>query len=429
MKFEEEYTSNKRERSQQIAEKYRRNAARRSGAASGAAGRTGTTARTGGSGAAGQRPAAGTSSGRTPSSGAAGAGGRTGSAASPQRPKRPSSRPAMRRQDEAEENSAPLLPSREVVAALVQDRRVQIGALILAALLMLFLVSRLFAIGGGGPRATAAPETTTETPAETTTEEVTTTEEETEAPLGFFEDTGVPAVALTFDDGPGADSTNRILDVMEKYNAHATFFIQGQSVSGNPDALVRMINLGCELGNHTWDHKKLTTISASERAQEYSKTINAIREASGGYEPTVFRPPYGSSDKEIRAEIDVPVIIWSLDSLDWKSRNASAIIQEIRSQIKGGDIILLHDIHDSTADAVEQLVPLLQQELGYKLLTVTELYQYYGEPLTLHMGHAYAELVPSTAAPTEEAAETSAAAVDPEASGESAVETTAAEGE
>ena len=397
MRPEEEYTSSKRERSQQIAEKYRRNAARRNGTSVSAA--HGKTARP-----QNTRPA-----------------------------RKPSSRPAVTDPDEYEEDSAPLLPSREVIESLAKDRRVQIGVLVAAALLLLFLVSRLFAIGGGGGnragnKTTEAPETTTEAPQETTTEEVTTTEEETEPPLGFFEDTGIPAVALTFDDGPAKGSTDTILDVLEQYHAKATFFIQGQSVSGNPDALKRMISLGCELGNHTWDHKKLTKLSAKERAEEYSKAANAIKEASGGYEPTVFRPPYGTSDKEIKQEIDIPIIIWSLDSLDWESKNPSAIINEIRSNIKGGDIILLHDIHDFTAEAVKQLVPLLQDELGYKLLTVTELYQYYGEPLKLHMGHAYAELVESTAAPTE-AAPVPETTANPADSGEAAVETTSAAAE
>ena len=411
VKPEERFTTDKRERSQQIADKYRRNAARRTGQPAESTGRKPASDAEG----TGRKPAPDTEGIGKKRFSAAGIPGRKPAAGSG---KRASAPPPQGRRPQ-EENSAPILPTRDQLIALAQDRRVQMGAVIIAALLVLFFIVRLVsAIAGRHP---AVVETTTEEP---TTVVETTTEEETEPPLGSYFDSMQPAVAITFDDGPKKGTTDTILDLIEQYQVHATFFIQGQNVSQNPEAIKRMVALGCELGNHTWDHTKLTKISSSERAEEISKAAEAIREASGGFAPTVFRPPYGTATKEIKAEIDIPVILWRVDSLDWKSRDAAKIVEEVRSQVKGGDIILLHDIHDFTVEATKTLIPLLKDEMGFKLLTVSELYEYYGEELTLHGGHSYAEPTP----PTTAAAETSPAAEAAPASDAAAPAESAAEG-
>lgn len=245
-----------------------------------------------------------------------------------------------------------------------------------------------------------------------------TTPADTSAAVGStgekFADTGIPAVALTYDDGPKQSTTPIILDVLEEYQAHATFFIVGQNVEGNEDLIKREEALGCELGNHSWNHPKLTTLSTSEWKEQLSKTTAAIEAAADHTKVTVMRPPYGSVSQDMRDEIDVPVILWRLDTLDWKTKSASATIDAVLDDVRGGDIILMHDIHDFSAEATKTIVPKLIEK-GYKLLTVSELYDYYGEELTLHHNHGYAE------AQTTAAAESESSAAD-----EPASETTAA---
>ena len=223
------------------------------------------------------------------------------------------------------------------------------------------------------------------------TRETTTaaeTEEEATAKDCEYTRTGKPAVALTFDDGPRAGSTDQILDVLEKYNAHATFFIVGENVSQDPDALKREVELGCELGTHTWSHEDLTTLSEKAFNKQINKSVKAIEEASGG-KVTVIRPPYGAINSDVKSMLDLPIILWSLDTLDWSTRDAEATLQTVQENVRGGDIILMHDIHQETADAVEPVVSWLIEN-GYELLTVSELYEYYGEDLTLHKGHGSA---------------------------------------
>lgn len=200
--------------------------------------------------------------------------------------------------------------------------------------------------------------------------------------------TGKPAVALTFDDGPRAGSTDKILDVLEKYNARATFFIVGNVIGQNPDALKREVELGCELGSHTWSHEDLTKIGESGVNSQMDRSVSRIEETSGG-KVTVMRPPYGAIDSDVKSYLDLPIILWSLDTLDWKTRDAASTLQVIQDEVRGGDIILMHDIHPETADAVEKIVPWLIDN-GYELVTVTELYEYYGKELDLHKGHGSA---------------------------------------
>lgn len=237
----------------------------------------------------------------------------------------------------------------------------------------------------------SAAETAAETTAPASTTAAATTEASSQkanasAHTTYAQD-GAPAVALTFDDGPSSSVTPKILDVLEQYGAHATFFVLGQNAEAEADLLKREVADGCEIGTHTWDHKKLRDISYEERQQEYSKSINAI-EAASGTKVTLIRPPYGADNKEIKQEIDIPIILWSLDTLDWKTKDADSTYNTVADNIKEGDIVLMHDIQPSTAEAIPRIVPMLV-ERGYKLLTVTELYDYYGENLKLHVNHAY----------------------------------------
>ena len=179
-----------------------------------------------------------------------------------------------------------------------------------------------------------------------------------------------PMVAITFDDGPGR-YTDEVLSILEKYNARATFFVQGKNVAGYKSVLQRAVNLGCEIGNHTWGHVNLASSSTSTISQQISSTNSAIYNATGIY-PKLYRPPYGAYNSTVLNSVAMPAIMWSVDTLDWKTRNAQKTLASVQSSTKDGSIILMHDIHAPTRDAVESVVRHLLMQ-GYQLVTVSEL--------------------------------------------------------
>lgn len=180
-----------------------------------------------------------------------------------------------------------------------------------------------------------------------------------------------PMLALTFDDGPG-EYTDELLDCLEENNAKATFFMLGQNVQYYPDIPKRMLEIGCEVGSHSWDHPDLRTISLDEVASQFEKTDNALIEACG-QAATVARAPYGSSDQSIHDTVGKPFFMWSLDSLDWEYRNADKDYDVIMNgDLTDGSVILMHDIHPETVEAALRLIPDLTEQ-GYKLVTLSEL--------------------------------------------------------
>ena len=183
-----------------------------------------------------------------------------------------------------------------------------------------------------------------------------------------------PMIALTFDDGPG-EYTETLLDTVEKYNIHVTFFMLGQNVEGRESTVQRMVQLGCEIGNHTWDHpsQTLPNMDLDSVVQEFQKTDDELVKACG-LAATVCRAPYGAITEEQMAAVGKPFFMWSTDSLDWKLMDADADYNEImNSDLSDGSIILMHDIHEpSVKCATEKLIPELVNE-GYKLVTVSEL--------------------------------------------------------
>lgn len=188
-----------------------------------------------------------------------------------------------------------------------------------------------------------------------------------------------PMVAITYDDGPGGKSEIRILDCLQKNGAVATFFYQGYRISGNEDKVKRAYEMGCEIGCHTWDHPVLTDLNKSQVKKQLSRTNEAIKKACGAY-PTVFRPSYGETNSKINKLSKMPVIMWSVDTQDWKVRNGKKVFKSIKkAKNLDGKIILMHSIHDSTAKATELIVPYLKKK-GYQFVTVSELIKYkYGE--------------------------------------------------
>ena len=195
-------------------------------------------------------------------------------------------------------------------------------------------------------------------------------------------------VALTFDDGPGR-YTSRLLNVLQKNGAKATFFMVGQNVSSYKNTVKRMANMGCELGNHSWDHSRLGIMSISGITQQVSRTNQAIKNASGKY-PTVFRLPYGDgyNNSTVLNALGLPSIYWSIDTMDWANTgNSQHTVNEVLNNVKSGDIVLMHDIHYATVVAAEKIIPALKSR-GFQMVTVSQLATYKGKT-TLRAGKTY----------------------------------------
>lgn len=199
-------------------------------------------------------------------------------------------------------------------------------------------------------------------------------------------DASKPMVALTFDDGPG-ERTGELLDQLEKYNAHATFFMQGKNIPGKEDFVKKMKETGCELGNHSYDHPQLTKLSADKIANQIGTTNDLIQQAAGST-ATVMRPPYGAINDTVRSSVGLPMILWSIDTLDWKTRNAQSSIDTVMNDVQDGDVILMHDIHTESIDAALVLIPKLE-EAGYQLVTVSEMAKAKG--VALQNGEKYVD--------------------------------------
>lgn len=179
-------------------------------------------------------------------------------------------------------------------------------------------------------------------------------------------------VAITLDDGPHGSNTQKILDILDAHSARATFFMLGQNVVNNEGVVKDVYSRGNEIGIHTWSHPQLTNLSESSIKSQIEQTSDAIYNVTG-YRPTLVRPPYGSFNKVVKDTLkDYSLILWNIDSLDWKSRDENQIVPLVMNDIQDGDIILLHDIHSTTVPAVDKIVSELDKQ-GYQMVTVSEL--------------------------------------------------------
>lgn len=187
-------------------------------------------------------------------------------------------------------------------------------------------------------------------------------------------DPNKPMVALTFDDGPYSKVTDRLLDLLDQYNAKATFFVVGNRVSSYADSVRRAVEAGHEIGIHTWEHAYLTGLDEAGIMRQIDLTQEALQDAAG-YTSAVIRPPGGKFNdfvSEVGAKHGYYFANWSVDTEDWKSRNADSVYQQAMSQVRNGSIILCHDLYPTTADAMERVIPELIEQ-GYQLVTVSEL--------------------------------------------------------
>lgn len=191
-------------------------------------------------------------------------------------------------------------------------------------------------------------------------------------------------IAFTFDDGPN-HNTLKIINTLKKYNASATFFVLGSRIEKNEKIIKLMNEYNMEIGNHTYSHKLLTGTSCTEIEKEVKKTNELIHKITNTY-PRLVRPSYGSFNNKIRKSVNMPIIIWNIDTLDWKYHNSKRIAKKILSKVEDGDIVLMHDIYSATASAIEIVVPKLIEE-GYQIVSVSELFYY--KNIELKNGYVY----------------------------------------
>lgn len=198
-----------------------------------------------------------------------------------------------------------------------------------------------------------------------------------------------PMVAFTFDDGPYSPVTDRIVAAFEKAEGNCTFFNVGERwedgytdyIASGKNALAK----GNEIATHTYNHPDLTTLSEESIKEQVKKSCKLI-EKNTGTEVKLLRPPGGAINEKVSNSVGKPMILWSVDSLDWKNRNTDAVCSAILDQIQDGSVILMHDLYETTAEAVERLLPKLKKQ-GYQFVTVSDLFEY--RDVTLEAGGTY----------------------------------------
>ncbi|PAW63742.1 MAG: hypothetical protein B9S38_17070 [Verrucomicrobiia bacterium Tous-C4TDCM] len=184
-----------------------------------------------------------------------------------------------------------------------------------------------------------------------------------------------PYIAITFDDGPHPKNTPRLLDMLRERNIKATFYVIGRNVDLYPNVLRRTVSEGHEIGNHTYNHPILSKLGDSTVRDELTKCRDAVARAAG-VKPRTLRPPYGAllqrQREWIHRELEYPTIMWSVDPLDWKRPGASVVTSRILSNTTPGAIVLAHDLHASTVDAMPATLDGLLRK-GFKFVTVSQL--------------------------------------------------------
>lgn len=178
-------------------------------------------------------------------------------------------------------------------------------------------------------------------------------------------------VALTFDDGPHPKVTERILAVLRQYDIKATFFVLGQNVEKYPQIVKQAADEGHEIASHSWSHTNLTKISNAQVLVELNKTNEAIYKATGK-NSNMYRPPYGAINANVRSQTSMNAVMWNVDTLDWKHRTPEKTLAYVKEQVKDNGIILMHDIHSETADALEAVINYLIEQ-NYEFVTASEL--------------------------------------------------------
>ena len=245
------------------------------------------------------------------------------------------------------------------------------------------------------PTACPTPEPSP-TPTPSPTPSPTPTPTPTPSPTPTPEPTPDPnrrMVALTFDDGPNEVYTPQVLDLLEQYGVKGTFFVVGTHFNERTKPILqRMVDLGCEIGVHDTNHTNLTKLSiasVTKRMTQMREKISA--QIDGGYETHLMRPPYGSTNKNVRKACkaaELASIRWSVDTMDWSNKSKKKIVRTVKSEVKNGSIVLFHDRLDATVEALKELIPWLLEQ-GYDLVTVTELIESSGKPVEYGRDYRY----------------------------------------
>lgn len=177
-------------------------------------------------------------------------------------------------------------------------------------------------------------------------------------------------IGITFDDGPGP-YTDQLLQTLAAHNVRATFFMVGTQVQRFPEVAKDVASAGMQIGNHSWNHDDLTTLGASGAAADITQA-NDLIEQTTGVRPELMRPPYGSTNSSIVNAVGMPEILWSVDPEDWKYRDSDYVANYVSAHAERGDIVLMHDIHQTTVNAVPRILDNLQAQ-GYTLVAVDTL--------------------------------------------------------
>lgn len=190
-------------------------------------------------------------------------------------------------------------------------------------------------------------------------------------------------VALTYDDGPSQISTKKLLDLLERYGAKATFFVTGVNASINKELVKEIVDRGNEVGNHTLDHVWLTKTDEKEMKRQIYGNENLLKFLTNQKGEMLIRPPYGAINDDIMNTIQSPFIMWSVDSRDWEIKDVIKIQSNVMRNVEDGDIIIMHDGYETTIEASENVLIDLQKQ-GFEIVTVSELFAIKNKEIPLH---------------------------------------------
>lgn len=181
-----------------------------------------------------------------------------------------------------------------------------------------------------------------------------------------------PVVALTFDDGPNARYTPQVLDILYEYQAPSTFFLVGEELSGKEWLVEEIVASGHEIGCHTNSHRDLTTLDTREMQEEIQLTQEKLSKILTDYTFKLVRPPYGRYNQTVQDTINLPLVLWLIDSGDWDEPDADAIYTAVVTHVQDGDIVVFHDDNPQTVKALERILPALKEK-GFRFLTVSQM--------------------------------------------------------
>lgn len=218
--------------------------------------------------------------------------------------------------------------------------------------------------------------------------EVTTITEQNKEQDVIVEEPKKKMIALSYDDGPSKTLTRELLKILQDNDCTATFFVLGNKVKKYSDIIYELHNAGNEIGNHSYDHSDLSKLSKEQIINQFNKTEQAIYEVTNEY-PTFFRPPYGALSDNVRTSISSPLVLWSIDSNDWRPITDEQVINNVISSLADGKIILMHDIHKRTIEVSKILIPKIK-ELGYEIVSIEKLYE--SNNIELEDGKVYSKV-------------------------------------